>query len=94
MTKLTKYPPVRVEGADVYAVIYVRVSTARQLLGASLETQVKACEEHCKNNGWRVLQIFREEGESAKTADRTQLQPMLRFCSLRLHIPNTFLSTH
>src|SRR5512135_1988839 len=62
------------------AVIYVRVSTKEQTQNFSLPTQTRACEEHCRREGWDVVKIFREEGESAKTADRTQLKEMLAFC--------------
>jgi site-specific DNA recombinase len=63
-----------------YAVIYIRVSSSRQVENASLETQLHSCLEFCEKNGWTVLQVFREEGESAKTTDRTELQQMLQFC--------------
>ena len=80
MTTLFKsrsIPPANAVGA----IIYIRVSTSRQLQGASLETQLRACQEFCFKSGWTVIKVFREEGESAKTTDRTQLQEMLRFCS-------------
>jgi DNA invertase Pin-like site-specific DNA recombinase len=64
----------------VGAVIYVRVSTKEQTENLSLPTQVKACEEYCERQGFQVLARFREEGESAKTADRTELQKLLQFC--------------
>src|SRR3954470_23331271 len=64
----------------VGAVIYVRVSTKEQTENLSLSTQLKACEEYCQRQGFDVLARFREEGESAKTADRTELQKLLRFC--------------
>jgi DNA invertase Pin-like site-specific DNA recombinase len=54
----------------VGAVIYVRVSTKEQTENLSLPTQLKACEEYCQRQGFHVLARFREEGESAKTADR------------------------
>jgi len=60
--------------------IYVRVSTGRQVLGTGLETQERDCRAYAGNQGWTVLRIFREEGESAKTAKRTELQEMLRVC--------------
>lgn len=63
------------------AVIYIRVSTERQVTeGASLETQERHCRAMCARNGWTVVRLFREEGESAKTADRPQLQELLTFC--------------
>jgi len=64
----------------VGAVIYVRVSTKEQTENLSLPTQLKACEEYCERQGFKVLARFREEGESAKTADRTELQKLLHFC--------------
>ncbi len=64
----------------VGAVIYIRVSTKEQTENLSLSTQLKACEEYCERQGFKVLARFREEGESAKTADRTQLQKLLHFC--------------
>src|SRR3982751_3435981 len=64
----------------VGAVIYVRVSTKEQTENLSLPTQLTACEEYCQRQGFEVLARFREEGESAKTADRTELQKLLQFC--------------
>jgi hypothetical protein len=64
----------------VGAVIYIRVSTKEQTENLSLSTQLKACEEYCQRQGFHVLARFREEGESAKTADRTELQKLLQFC--------------
>src|SRR3954467_6149350 len=64
----------------VGAVIYGRVSTKEQTENLSLPTQLKACQEYCRRQGFHVLARFREEGESAKTADRTELQKLLQFC--------------
>lgn len=68
-----------------YAVIYTRVSSGRQVENASLDTQERVCTDFCERNGWQVLRVFREEGESAKTANRTQLLEALQFC--RSHKP-------
>lgn len=62
------------------AVIYVRVSTKEQTENLSLPTQLRACEEYCRREGYEVVERFREEGESAKTADRTELQNLLKYC--------------
>ena len=62
------------------ALIYIRVSTDRQVQGASLETQERDCRLMCERNGWEVIRLFREEGESAKTADRPRLQELLTYC--------------
>jgi site-specific DNA recombinase len=73
-TSLSQVVPQSREG--VY--IYIRVSTGRQVLGTGLETQERDCRSYAQNQGWVVLRVFREEGESAKTAKRTQLLEMLR----------------
>jgi DNA invertase Pin-like site-specific DNA recombinase len=63
------------------AVIYCRVSTEEQAQNnLSLPSQRKICLEWCQRNGYDVAQVFIEEGESAKTADRTQLKNLLKFC--------------
>jgi site-specific DNA recombinase len=62
------------------AVIYVRVSTKEQTENLSLPTQLRACEEYCRREGFEVLERFKEQGESAKTADRTELQNLLQYC--------------
>ncbi len=64
----------------VGAVIYVRVSTKEQTENLSLPTQLRACEEYCRRQGYEILERFREEGESAKTADRPELQRLLKYC--------------
>ena len=61
-------------------VIYVRVSSEDQTKGYSLPNQEKDCYTYAEKSGWKVLRVFREEGESAKTADRTQLALMQKFC--------------
>ena len=69
--------------AMVGAVIYVRVSTKEQTENLSLPTQLRACEEYCRRQGYEVLERFHEEGESAKTTDRSQLQNLLKYCRTR-----------
>ena len=64
----------------VGAVIYVRVSTKEQTENLSLPTQLRACEEYCRREGYEVVERFKEEGESAKTTDRTELQNLLKYC--------------
>ena len=61
-------------------VIYVRVSSKEQVENFSLDNQEKFSREFSKKTEHTVLKVFREEGESAKTEDRTKFQEMLRFC--------------
>jgi site-specific DNA recombinase len=66
------------------AVIYCRVSTKEQAEeGNSLVTQEKICREYAARQGFTVARIFIEQGESAKTANRTELQNLLSFCSIK-----------
>jgi site-specific DNA recombinase len=83
--------PESVPQINSYAVIYTRVSTGRQVENTSLDGQERACSEYCSRNGWRVLKVFREEGESAKTYDRTQLIEALRFCRENKPRPTYFV---
>ena len=62
------------------AVIYCRVSTQEQVENFSLSTQEKGCREYCAKNGFDVDKVFVEEGESAKTANRTEFNKMLAYC--------------
>src|SRR5262245_49509285 len=62
------------------AVLYCRVSTKEQTQNLSLPTQKKACEEDCAREGLEVARVVVEERESAKTADRTELQRLLEYC--------------
>lgn len=61
-------------------VIYVRVSSGDQVAGTSLSSQEAQCRAYCREKGIEVRMVFREEGESAKTADRTELLRALSYC--------------
>jgi len=64
------------------AVIYCRVSTKEQVQeGNSLVTQEKACREYALKNGLEIVETFIEQGESAKTQNRTELKRLLGFCA-------------
>jgi site-specific DNA recombinase len=77
----------------VGAVLYVRVSTKEQTENLSLPTQLRACEEYCRRQGYEILERFHEEGDSAKSTDRSQLQNLLTYCRLnkgRVHFVVVF----
>lgn len=64
--------------------IYCRVSTKEQVEeGNSLVTQEKNCREYANKNGYEIAAVFIEQGESAKTADRTELKKLMGFCSAK-----------
>jgi len=62
-------------------VCYLRVSTKEQVTeGNSLVVQNNICKKYAEDNGLNIVKVFTEEGESAKTADRTKLKEMMVFC--------------
>jgi site-specific DNA recombinase len=63
------------------ALIYVRVSTTEQVDNYSLETQERSCREYCERRGLEVVEVYRDEGHSAKTTDRPALQRLLATCT-------------
>lgn len=65
------------------AVIYCRVSDPRQAQNLSLSTQEETCRAYCQRQGYDVAEIFIDEGESAKTADRTAFRRMVTYCRER-----------
>ena len=66
------------------AVLYCRVSTKEQVEeGNSLVTQERHCREYAHKHGFEVAALFVEQGESAKTADRTELRKLMSFCAVK-----------
>lgn len=65
------------------AIVYVRVSTIQQVDGASLDNQEMRCQEWALRHGVLIVRTFREEGASAKTSNRPELQNLLEF--IRAH---------
>jgi len=62
------------------AIIYIRVSTTEQAeFGYSLKAQEEICLDYAKRNDYKVLRVFIEKGESAKTTNRTELKNMLNY---------------
>ena len=64
-------------------VIYLRVSTKEQAEnglgeeGFSIPAQREACARHVRDQGWDLVDEYADRGESARSADRRQLQAML-----------------
>ena len=63
------------------ALIYCRVSSQEQVSNFSLEDQEIECRRLADRQGLTVTEVYVEEGESAKTIARTQLQRLLRDCA-------------
>jgi site-specific DNA recombinase len=72
------------EPARLRAVIYLRVSTAEQAAtdygddGYSIQAQAEACKRAADRLGADVVDEYVDRGKSARSADRPQLQAMLR----------------
>ncbi|MBE3088687.1 MAG: recombinase family protein, partial [Actinobacteria bacterium] len=75
------------------AIIYVRVSTTEQVDGYSLKTQEEICRDYAKRNNYNILEVFIEKGESAKTANRTELLNMFDYLKKNKNIVN-YLIVH
>ena len=57
--------------------LYARVSSAEQVDGHSLDFQVKDMREAAGRDGFTVVEVFRDEGVSAKTDKRPEFQRMI-----------------
>ena len=62
-------------------IIYVRVSSTEQVENTSLESQERNCREYADREGIDVVAVFIEEGESAKTANRTKFMQAISYCT-------------
>lgn len=59
--------------------LYVRVSTEEQAdEGYSINGQIKVLEEHCKNNSYQVVKVYKDEGISGKSTNRPSLKELLK----------------
>ena len=80
----------KVNQADILtnnAVVYTRVSTKEQADGnASLETQLKYCNEYAQRKGLNIIQYFGGTYESAKNDERVEFIKMLKFLKTRKNI--------
>lgn len=72
-------------------IIYCRVSSKDQVDGTSLGSQERACREYAAQKDIKVLKVYIERGESAKTADRTEFNKALAFCSDKKNKVNFFI---
>ena len=83
MTNLTNNVKTPVE-----VVIYTRVSTSRQETdGNGLASQQIACEKYCRNNGYKIVEIFTEPGISGGDAGRPEYNRALAFLANRSKNP-------
>lgn len=63
------------------ALVYCRVSTEEQAReGYSLNAQEKFCRRFAEDNGYTILDVYRDEGKSATNLNRPALQELLTTC--------------
>lgn len=63
------------------AIIYLRVSSEEQVDNFSLGTQEDICRKEAEKRGYEIIEIFREEGKSAKNIlGRPTLINLLEYC--------------
>lgn len=62
-----------------------------QVAGTSLAMQERYCREYAEREDWDILTVFVEEGESAKTANRTKFQEALNSCAIKKKPVDFFL---
>lgn len=72
-------------------IIYCRVSSQEQVSGTSLNMRERYCREYAERENIDILNCFIEEGESAKTANRTEFQKALNFCADKKHKVDYFI---
>ncbi len=65
---------------DKRGIIYCRVSSLDQVEGTSLDSQERLCNEWADRQGIKIIKIFIERGESAKTANRTEFTKAINYC--------------
>lgn len=65
-------------GGEARAALYARVSSDRQAeRDLSIPAQLKALRQYADKHGWKVVEQFVDEAESARTADRPEFQRMM-----------------
>ena len=64
----------------MHGIIYTRVSSDEQVKGTSLDSQEEACRRYCNNNDIDIRAVFREEGASAKSANRPEFLRAIEYC--------------
>jgi hypothetical protein len=72
--KVLSFKPVKKKGD---AVVYARVSTARQANGYSFQRQIEATSDWAFDNGYNVIQVFQEIG-SASSGGESGVQRRLK----------------
>src|SRR3989344_205321 len=63
------------------AILYLRVSTEEQVDNFSLDSQEEICRKEAEKRGYEIIDVFKEEGRSAKNiSGRPVLISLLEYC--------------
>lgn len=65
------------DGRGILAAIYARTSSLNQRFNYSIDEQIRLCRERCRQRGWTVRYIYREDAVSAKNTDRPKFMRMM-----------------
>lgn len=67
--------------------LYARISTDKQAQKElSIPAQLEAMKEYAKRQGWKVVDYFVDEGQSARTANRPELEKLLKYCKEKKNV--------
>ena len=65
-------------------VIYARVSSAKQVKeGHGISSQIRACQSFAKDNGIKIIKVFKDPGKSGASLDRPSLKELITFLKQR-----------
>ena len=73
------------------AIVYIRVSDDGQVKGTSLDDQERQCTALLHAEGIEVVRTFRDEGETAKNADRQALMDAVSFACAKTNRISMFM---
>src|SRR5579872_5141815 len=61
------------------AIIYLRISSDKQINNTSLDTQEKICRTYCETEGYEVVDLMKNEAVSAKETNEKRVAELLEF---------------
>lgn len=68
---------------DKKAILYLRFSDTKQIGNTSIETQEKICRNACEAEGFKVIEVIKNEAVSASKTNTQRVAELLEFCKER-----------
>ena len=65
------------------AILYLRFSDTKQIGNTSIESQESICRNYCLTEGFKVVEIVKNEAVSASQTNVKRVAELLEFCSER-----------